>query len=758
MCLLLALLAPAHAAPPVDIALVSDGGGPQSAALVATFGAELAALLEPGVELRLHPSAGDQTEAGVAAALDLALADPELELVIALGPIASQLAGQRQPARPLIAPFVIDPELQGLPREGLGSGVPQLNYLALPSSVSRDMQALRGLVEVERVAMLVHAPLLEALPQELLDGYRSVEGVTLTPVPVTDDPSAALAALPADTQAVYLGGLPGFSPEAQEALLIGITEKGLPSFALTGAPLVARGALAGLGAEDVVERLARQVALHAQLILDGEAPGSLPTVVNARERLSLNLDTARALGISPPWSLLSEAQLFGGAPPEQGLGLSELIDEALAANLDLLAEDQRVEAAAADVRLARARLLPQVEVQATGAAIDPDLSRVTLGILPQYSVKGAGTLTQVLWAEPALAAMAISAHLEEAAKLGYAQLSADTALSAAQLFYAVHRAREVERAMREDLEITRAHRALAEMRVGIGASSRADLYRWDAEIALSLQRVVDARTQRQQAEVALNQVLHRPLGAPTALAQVTASSQEVMAFGATAGYADNPAGFEALVQGLIADGLARAPELARLDEGIAAQERLLLSARRASWSPTVALQAESTMTLWRTGVSAEFITLAAELPEIEAPDPLLWQAGVAATLPLYAGGQRAAELDQTAAELAALQRQRDAAAARIEQWIRSAALTANASWLELELTRRAAEAAGHNLELVGQAYAAGAVSIVELLDAQDAALQARLGAADARWSFLLDHLELLRAVNADPRAADLSAP
>ncbi|HSD68051.1 MAG TPA: hypothetical protein VLB07_00800, partial [Woeseiaceae bacterium] len=49
--------------------------------------------------------------------------------------------------------------------------------------------------------------------------------------------------------------------------------------------------------------------------------------------------------------------------------------------------------------------------------------------------------------------------------------------------------------------------------------------------------------------------------------------------------------------------------------------------------------------------------------------------------------------------------------------------------------------------MVTDAYGRGAVSVTELIDAQDTALEANLAAADAKYSFLIDFVDVLRAMS-----------
>ena len=84
------------------------------------------------------------------------LADPQVDMVLALGVLASSdAAHHKQLPKPVFAPFVMNAHLQGIsPKDG-ASGVQNLNYLTFPSNVARNLQAFREIVAFKNVAFLV---------------------------------------------------------------------------------------------------------------------------------------------------------------------------------------------------------------------------------------------------------------------------------------------------------------------------------------------------------------------------------------------------------------------------------------------------------------------------------------------------------------------------------------------------------------------------------------------------------------------------
>jgi len=79
-----------------------------------------------------------------------------------------------------------------------------------------------------------------------------------------------------------------------------------------------------------------------------------------------------------------------------------------------------------------------------------------------------------------------------------------------------------------------------------------------------------------------------------------------------------------------------------------------------------------------------------------------------------------------------------------EQNIRSNLHAIRASFPSIELAQEAATASRKNYDLVADGYAQGTVTVIELLDAQNALLNANEQAANAAYDFLIDLMQLQR--------------
>ncbi len=225
---------PQEARPTVTIGVLADGPYLRAADVFELLRAEMSEVLALDFEASFPDDkwlAGDWTVAGIEAELERLLADPEVDLVLTIGLAASQLAAQRPDLpKPVVAPLVVDAVVQGLPSEGLGSGVHNFNYLYVQNTV--DIAAYREVVEFRSVALLIEESFAAALG-DALDRTSAVlteQGLDPRLVPVGRSIEDALAALDGDIEAVYLLPQPQFSAEEFARLVDGLSARRLPSF------------------------------------------------------------------------------------------------------------------------------------------------------------------------------------------------------------------------------------------------------------------------------------------------------------------------------------------------------------------------------------------------------------------------------------------------------------------------------------------------------------------------------------------------
>ncbi|APX92834.1 hypothetical protein BWR19_07775 [Halomonas sp. 1513] len=602
---------------------------------------------------------------------------------------------------------------------------------------------------------------------ELLAERAAARDITLTLHPPRREAIEAIAA--ADVALIL--ALPALDAAAQRDWFEALTDAGVPGVALSDPAQVEHGALLSLpGAVDEAAWL-RRLALR----LDDRATGRPVEPLDAWPRQGrewLNLATARALGWSPDFDLLTRARLFeasGDAAGAEGardgaLSLEQVVAVALSDNLSLEIARHGVETQALDEDEARSRWRPSLYLEATGRQIDEQRAGLGLGQQPERRATAGVTLEQLLFSEPALAAMAVTASLDRARRAELEVESLDLVLETAREFLDALRLEAQLEVLREDLALIEASLRQAERRDAAGAAGREERLRFESERAQARERLDQAEAQREQLRLALNRRLGRAATAPLRpLAPDTGRPEWLAGDERFAAAVRSPARLEAWQTRLLDDALRDSRELRALAAGREAAQRELVSRRRAFWAPQVGLQVSYERELYRdgTGDSAPWESTApavqdgvaaldgagVTLPESGSDE---WSVGISARLPLYAGGRRSLERERSARRLESVTLREEDARQGLETQLRAASVELAAAWRRIGLRETSRDSAVAARDLVESAWREGAAEQVALLDAQASARQAQLAEVEARWQYLQSLVHLQRALGILP--------
>ncbi len=672
-----------------------------------------------------------------------------MDLVLCLGVLSTLEAGRRGPLpKPVVAPYGISADMPIYPVKNGASGVLNFNYTTAPSRFRQDLDLIQQIKPVKRVHLVTARVIADEVAgiQDWVTGVFRSKGMDVVFVRVQDKAQEALDALPDNAEMVYVTPLLQFNEAEKLKFYDGLKKKRLPSVSMIGTDEVRLGALAGLAPESDVLRWFRRVALNIQRIFQGEDPGSLSVIMEGESKLTLNMETARAIDWHPNWNLQIVARLLHEEPEEidRKLTLSQAIHKALEVNLGYQAAIREVEASAWDVVETKGQRKPQVKADVTGVQVDGDTADASLGSQAETTLSGAIKLEQVLFSDRLNAGVSVQEYLQEARVKDLEAKKLDLAQEAANRFLNYLKAQTGLRVQRNNLDLTMSNLDTARVREKVGISGPSDVYRWEAQMAGDRQRAILAQAQMDSALAALNQILNFTQETRLeAVAPELTDSRYITGRGRLEPYVQDARSFEIFRGFMVAEGLKNAPELAQLDALIASQERDVLAGKRAFYSPTVALQGSLNHTFSRSGSGSESVSLPGfTLPERKDTG---WNAAINFSLPLYSGGVRKAQLARSRIGLDQIKLQRRSLAEQIELRIRVALQNVGAASVNIDLTRVSAEAARKNYELVQKSYATGVATSIDLLDAQNAALSADLGASNAVYDFLLELMAFQRA-------------
>lgn len=748
----------------VTIGSVVDGEWALNERTRTLFQEEITELLSGEFEVRFPDDkylVADWTLTDIAGKITQLLNDPEVDVVLTPGVIASNSVSRRGPLpKPVIAPFVVDAELQNLPIKDGASGVENLSYISFPSTLQRDFEAFLEITSFKKLTLFFNAEIYRDLPGVDMRLKKATEEMDIEPniIPVSSIEDA-LNGITDETDAVYVGPLLHIYGEEFDRLVELLIEKRIPSFSLFGREDVERGILASVNAQ-FMPKVARRVALNLQRILLGEPPSEIPFAFAPGEELTLNVETARKIGVFPPWGVYTEAVLLNEDVKEVDIvyNLQTAVLEGIDANLDMRAKQSQVAAGEHIVKEARSPLLPQIGLDLTGLQINKERAGIAQA---ERNLTGKATVTQVLYADDAWANYSIQKQFQRTREEELEALRLDIAQEIAEGYLNVLVGKTLEDIQRQNLKLSRSNLELSRVREAVGFSGRAEVFRWESQIAGNRQSVIDANAQRNVAEIQFNRLLNRPLEQNFGTREVSIDEVGMLTEeNRLLRYMNNRIAFRALREFFVLEGIGNSPEIRQLDAAITAQDRLLKNTSRAFYLPDIVAQGEYSRIFSEGGVGANL----GDQIDPDAPDAGFisglrnknnWSAALNLTYPLFNGGERFAQRGNAVETLAQLRTERKSLVQILEQRIRSASHIVGSSFAAIKQSKDAGEASRKNLDLVVDSYSLGTVDITQLLDAQNAALNASAAEANSIYLFLIDLMELERALGSSFLLQDL---
>jgi len=753
----------------VRVAVVRDGPSDKLFTLESRVERELAALLPRDTRLvflrRKSFDAGWDPDA-VGEALAMALQEPEVDLVFANGVLCTEQAAGQQ--RALSRPVVGGLFAESLLPEDAG---PKKNFhcLLIADMIRRDLLAFHQLVGFSSLHFCLHRALVQGLPGFLDQLARLGDGlgVKIIPLPAEEDPASVLRALGPEAEAVYLTPLLRMTDAARADLVQGLNERGIPTFSLFGHSEVRRGVLASR-TPDLMSRLARRLALDMHQILDGAAPESLSRWMVVEGQLLINGRTAGLIGFDPSLSTMVNAQVLHSEAlgpedtPAEILTLEKAMSMAGQQNVRMAIEEFRSREAQESTQQAQSGFLPQAEAGLQTYRIDRDRSRASLSLTPWKRTSGSIKVRQIIFDDSVLSGYLAARHLEKRQAMETRSIKLDVEARAGELFLQVLQALALERIAKDNLELTRENLRLARIRRRVGMSGPEDVYRWETQEATQKGDLFAADSRVEKARVALNQVLGCDQNAKWQTEDIRLQDQDLFFLDARfRRVLQRASQVRTLREYGVKVALDNAPELKAADRAVQAAEIELGRRKRRFYVPSLGASFDYTRELDREDPELNFETgpSSPAVPGMAVPDigseitDLVsdrdrdeWRVALELKLPLFQGGKRFHDVDRAQAALSRLRSQRTRAAQLIEQQVRSAVYDLQSSQPRIGLSRKAAEQARKNLDLVQDKYAKGAASILDLIDAQNQALAQDQAATIAVYRYLQDLIRFQRAM------------
>ncbi|MFA5727621.1 MAG: TolC family protein, partial [Saccharofermentanaceae bacterium] len=654
---------------------------------------------------------GTWTTGSVQAINTQLLADTSVDIIISMGVLASQnLAMRKMLSKPVVAGMVLNHEMQKLPWQNGSSGIPNLSYIQLKSSVDNEYDELNKVAHFKKLAVVICRDYHDILipDNHAMVSFDSVTGLRLNLILADTSADAILQSIPRDADAVYLDALFRLPYPELIRLVDSLNVRKLPSFGFDES-LVDDGVLASVY-PCIIERLSKRIALNIQQILLGQNASALPVELLAGKGFFLNLGTFGKLGLKPlTWDLFTEATIVDLQRRDTNvrfISLPDLISLALDSNQDLLAQKFTVMAGSKDINIARSALLPYLDVNAMGVLNDK------LNYQPPQMVSANASASQILYSEPYRSNVKVAQSNLVASEEGLNSQKLNIGNQVAQAYLNILENRSNFYLLINNLMITRSNLEIAKMKKDAGSAGEDEVLRWQIEVAKAKRNVISSYGLIAQGSYTLLQLIHVKNLTSYDLGEFRMEKSGLLiADSSFFGIFNDPVRLQKFSQFLVKEGMDNSPALRQYQYLIEAQQRIYRSNSISRYIPTATAFGNYGNVLYQAPYEISE-GIPGGLPNYS------WSVGAKIDIPLFTGLKNNALAQKARLTLAQLKSEQQSVKDKLESSILSNIAALVSAYYDLKQMRIAEESAIKNFQIVNNQYLLGNKSILDVLDAQ----------------------------------------
>ena len=704
------------------VAVVHDGGWPGAADEVARLQAELVTHVPEDSEIRVIVGpgpAGEWSPVSVAAALDAALDDPEVNVVVVTGWLGTMEAARRESLpKPVVSSFIQWPGLLAVGQ----SPDPGLELLRVNRSLDEELAAFRTVQGPGRTVV--------AVDPAYVANVSSSSDAEIHPCA---DPDLCVAALDPDVRGVVLGPVPRLTVAQRRLLIDGLRERGIATWSLDGPGDVRMGALATDVPSPDQARTRRLSVWIAQIARGGDT-GALSAGMSIRPRLVVNGATAAALDIALKPSVLRRAEVLEAdslGPLRPELELSDVLRMARDGSETLAIQRAATESAQHEAKIAKSGLWPQIWADGGYTATDQPLAIGPGGLVSDGAVSARLSARQIIWDDPVIGRAKSAAATARGSLEEQQAQELNVAAEAAIAFLNLGLQSSLDGIMKNNLRLTEQLLDTAHFRLEAGSAGRSEVLFWESRVASAASQITKTEADIEDANITLAQLLGSPQDSRWQPV-VMDIDPDIFPFlgGRLDEDFDDPAGRQVLRSALVDVALERSPDLKSLDSAVKAQEIQRAVAKRSFYLPTFFAEG---------GYRFNSNQGDQVIPGLGDDGYTVF---LGAAFPLFEGGRKIGEADRASADVVEVEARRRLGGQQVEASTRRAIERAERSYERIGYRVAARDAAHENLRIVQDRYAEGVAPI----EAVAIALTQWLGASEFATLTVYEHMADLIAL------------
>lgn len=672
------------------------------------------------------------------------MTNPKVNYVIALGYISSkQISELKTYSKPVIAATILDRELQNLPLKPDDiTGLNNFTYIESVINLKNNLEAFSKIFETKDIAVIIPKIFKDNFPQ--IDKFFNQNKADYNISVITADASSQsiIKELPKNTEAAIVLPLFGFQKEEIKTLFDSLNTKHIPSLAVSGVNYLNMGATVTMTPEFTFQQLARQLALRIMKINEGTNPSQIKVSIDEQDVSIINMESIRACNKFPKWNILNESILINVSHFSTGkdLNLRMTIAEALENNLQGKMAAKDVEIADKDVRIAKANILPQLSVGGSTVWLSENLVEASMGQRGAFTLTGSASIKQVIFSESVFANIAIQKLMAENKKFYNEQAILDVVSNTSMTYISLLFAKSNLLIQNENVNTTMKNLQMAKVKEEAGQTNVSDVNRWVSELNINKMKFNDAYTTYRSNMYQINKQLNIDINGTINITDSNSIDKEIFENKEIfQNIFKTPVLTERYASFIIEEMKKNSPELHQLESMAQIIERKSKLYKHQWFTPELVAFGGADQAFIREGT-----IMPPNMPVPTPPDDMTFNAGLSLKIPIFQGGKANAEAKKSLIELDKITYQKEELLNTLEVGIRSSVQKLRTSYLELELSENAANAAEENFKMVQDAYFQGAADLIKLIDAQNVMIRTKHMANISYYQYVLDNLIVQR--------------
>jgi outer membrane protein TolC len=416
------------------------------------------------------------------------------------------------------------------------------------------------------------------------------------------------------------------------------------------------------------------------------------------------------------------------------------IAESLENNLQGKMAKKEVEIADKEVRIAKANILPQVSIGGSAIGLSENLVEASMGQKGAFTLTGSASIKQVIFSESVFANIAIQKLMAENKKFFNQQKVLDVVSNSSVGFISLLFTKSNLLIQNENVNTTMKNLQMAKAKEEAGQTGVSDVNRWITELNMNKMKFNDTYTSYRSNMYQINQILNSEINSTINISDSNSIDKTIFIDEKLIkNIFENPILTDKYASFVIEEMKNNSPELHQLEAMADIIDRKSRLYKRQWFMPELVAFGGADQAFIREGT-----IMPQNMPVPPPPDDMTFNYGLSLKIPIFQGGKASAQAAKSIIELDKITFQKEELMDRLEVGIRSAVQKLRTSYLELELSENAADAAEANFKMVQDAYFQGAADLIKLIDAQNVMIRTKQMANISYYQYVLDYIVLER--------------